>query len=147
MKRVFAKPGRNSAGRQPFSLAEVMIVLLIIGLAMAVVTPAILSQFDKAKQRTAKTQIGSLDQTVKLYFMDVDALPGSLADLVTDTGQAKWKGPYLDDGILPKDPWGNDYVYEAPGREGRRFDIYTYGADGAPGGDKYDADIYKHTEL
>ena len=125
------------------SLIEVMVVLLIIGMIMGLVGVGVVAQLNKAKVKTAQTQAKSLRNAVKMYQLDVSKIPGSMQDLVTNPGLGnKWKGPYVEDGILPKDPWGNDYVLETPGRRGTEFSVMSYGANGSPGGSDLDADIY-----
>jgi general secretion pathway protein G len=123
-----------------FTLMELMIVLLILGLLAALVTPNLMSKAEKAKVKSAELQIRMLSNALKDYYLDMDEYPEELADLVEDHGGAKWDGPYLDPPVVPTDPWGNPYRYDCPGQHAK-FDICSYGADGAPGGDKYDADI------
>ena len=118
-----------------------MIVLIILVSLAALVTPAFMRQLEGAKQRTAKVQIGLLSNACKDYYFDVNEYPPNLDALVNDPGNNKWNGPYLDPPQVPKDPWGNEYQYTVPGQSGADFDIVSYGADGAPGGDKKDADI------
>ncbi|MBO5900438.1 MAG: type II secretion system major pseudopilin GspG, partial [Lentisphaeria bacterium] len=94
---------------------------------------------------TAKTQIKLLSDAIVGYKTEVGKYPDSenglraLLENVDDS--EKWQGPYLNPAILPKDPWGNDYVYTCPGEDNRDFDIVSYGADGEPGGEGENADI------
>ncbi len=128
------------AGRRCFTLMELMIVLLIMGLLAALVTPAFIGKAEKAKAKTAQMQVKLLSNAVYDYYLDVDEYPDKLSDLVEKTGGEKWAGPYLDPPMLPTDPWGEPYHYRQPGEHGR-FDIFSYGADKAPGGDGNNADI------
>jgi len=123
-----------------FSLIELMIVLVILGLLMALVTPRFIGQSEKAKHRTAEVQIEYLSDAVKEYYLDVGEYPSQLQDLVRDPGDDKWFGPYLEKTKVPKDPWEQDYHYNYPGQHGD-FDIYSYGADKSAGGEGVNADI------
>ena len=125
-----------------FSLTELMVVLLIIGLVVGLVGPAIFGKFTQAQGQAAKTQLMLFKECAKSYYLDMNEYPRSLEDLSRSSGSgSNWKGPYIEDGFIPKDPWGNEYHYESPGRDGRAFDIYSYGKDNAPGGEGNDADI------
>lgn len=127
--------------QQGFSLMELLIVMVILGMLAAVVGPTLWNKLGGAKRDTAKTQISNIEVALDSYRLDMFKYPDSLQDLVTNTSSSsKWQGPYLRKG-LPKDPWGREYQYRKPGREGRDFDIYSYGADGQEGGEKEDADI------
>lgn len=126
--------------RRRFSLMELMIVLLIIGLLTAVVGPTFLKKADKAKYRTGQLQLKLVSNAIKDYYLDMDAYPDRLEDLVTNPGSNKWDGPYLDPPKVPVDPWGEPFQYNYPGQHGK-FDLVSYGADKSPGGEKYNADI------
>tara|TARA_R110002049_G_scaffold17416_23_gene67832 strand:+ start:1558 stop:1983 length:426 start_codon:yes stop_codon:yes gene_type:complete len=130
---------RRSIG---FTLVELLVVLAILGLLAGLVGPRVLSQLDGAKSKTAVVQIKDLEQAVEIYKLDVGRFPTSdegLDALVSDPGVNGWNGPYLRRG-LPDDPWGNAFRYESPGRNGD-VDIYSYGADNAPGGSGENADL------
>ena len=127
--------------RRRFSLIEIMVVLLIIGLLGALVAPKAINKLKKAKRQTAKVQIRLLANAAKDYYLDMDQFPDSLEDMVRNPGGEKWDGPYLEPAKIPNDPWDNEYHYEAPGQDGRDFDIVSYGADNAPGGEGDNADI------
>ena len=125
-----------------FSLIELLIVMVILGLLASLVGPKMFGKLGMAKQKTAKTQIEMLMSGLDAYRLDVGRYPSSqegLEALMTSTDSGKWKGPYLSKG-LPKDPWDNLYVYMNPGEHGE-VDILSYGADGQPGGEGEDADI------
>ena len=131
---------RKSAG---FTLLELMVVIAIIGLLIGLVGPRVMGMFDKAKTDTARIQISNLANAANMYKLDVGRAPTSaegLQALVTRPGSAPgWRGPYLQEGV-PNDPWGQPYHYESPGRHSE-FDIYTYGADNAPGGEGDKTDV------
>jgi general secretion pathway protein G len=131
--------------KRRFTLIEMMIVLLILVMLTALVGPAVMGKLEKAKAQTAKTQIGLLKNAVRDYYMETNEYPKSLEELVRDSGVSGWNGPYLDPPVVPKDPWNNAYHYEYPGSHGT-FDIYSYGKDGKPGGEKNNADITSWVE-
>jgi general secretion pathway protein G len=129
-----------------FTLLEVMVVVVILGILAALVVPKIISRPDEARIIAAKQDIASLMQALKLYRLDNQRYPSSeqgLQALVAQPTTAplapNWKaGGYLD--RLPRDPWGNPYQYLNPGVHGE-IDVFSFGADGAPGGEGNDADI------
>lgn len=129
-----------------FTLIEVMVVIVILGVLAALVVPKVMSRPDEARIVAAKQDIASLAQALKLYRLDNRSYPSTdqgLSALVQKPSGApvppNWKtGGYLE--RLPKDPWGADYQYLKPGQHGE-IDIYSLGADSAPGGEGNDADI------
>ncbi len=139
----------NRNKQRGFTLIEIMVVVIILGLLAALVLPKFLGQEEKAKIQVAKTQIRSLEGALDAFKLDNGFYPTSdqgLAALITKpvVGQIpnNWRdGGYLQPARIPKDPWGNDYVYAAPGSEGREYEITSYGADGQPGGEGNNADI------
>nr|MBF0222222.1 type II secretion system major pseudopilin GspG [Desulfobulbaceae bacterium] len=125
-----------------FSLIELLIVMVILGLLASLVGPKMFGKLGMAKQKTAKTQIEMLMTAMDSYRLDVGKYPSSqegLEALVENTGSDKWAGPYLQKGV-PNDPWDNPYNYENPGQNGE-IDISSYGADGQSGGDGENADV------
>lgn len=126
--------------RRRFTLMELMIVLVILGLLMALVTPQFIGKAEQAKRSTARMQIEFLGNALNDYYLDVGEYPSSLQALITNPGSDRWAGPYLDPPRIPKDPWDEDYHYRYPGEHGR-FDIFSYGANRAPGGEGPAADI------
>jgi general secretion pathway protein G len=143
MASVLSRRG-TAAG---FTLLEMLVVLVIIGLVAGLVGPRLFSKVDSSKVQTAGVQIKLLRGALETMRMDVGNYPSAdvgLAMLTTapsDPAQrARWKGPYLDEGV-PLDPWGNPYQYRVPGEDGRPFAIVSLGADGKPGGEGIDADI------
>jgi general secretion pathway protein G len=129
-----------------FTLIEIMVVVVILGIMATLIGPKLLSRVDDAKITKAKQDIAQLKQSLELYKLDNQRYPTTeqgLQSLVTKptTGPAAngWKsGGYIDK--LPKDPWNGQYQYLAPGVKGS-IDIFTFGADGQPGGTGNDADI------
>ena len=129
-----------------FTLIEVMVVIVILGILAALVVPKVMSRPDEARIVAARQDLGSVLQALKLYRLDNQSYPTTeqgLQALVSKPGSApvpsNWKsGGYLD--RLPKDPWGHDYQYLNPGVHGE-IDLYSLGADGAPGGEGNNADI------
>lgn len=126
-----------------FTLVELLVVLAILGLLAGLVGPRVLGHLEGAKSRTAAMQINDLDQAVEVFMIDVGRFPTNeegLNALVVEPPNARnWNGPYLRRAI-PDDPWGNPYRYRSPGRYAD-VDIYSYGADNAPGGSGENADI------
>lgn len=124
-----------------FTLIELMVVIVIIGLLVALVGPKLMGAADDAKVVAARAQISSLKQALNLYKLNP-----KLGKYPT-TGEglnALVNNPvknFLDGEFVPKDPWKNDYVYTSPGAQGHDFEIISYGADNAPGGADYAADI------
>ena len=132
------KPDGRQAG---FTLIELLVVMVIMGLLVALVGPNLLSQVDKAKPKTARTQIENFATAVEMFKLDVGRYPkegeGLEALRKDPAGVARWDGPYMKKAI-PKDPWDKVYVYRTAGRE---FEIISYGADGVEGGSGLDSDI------
>ena len=121
--------------RRGFTLIEVLLVLAILVILAGLAVVAIANVQGNANNRAAKTQISSLQQLVDMYRLDISTYPttqSGLNALVAPPSDlknpAKWKGPYVTNGTLPKDPWGNDYVYELLGP--RQYKIYSVGEDG-----------------
>jgi general secretion pathway protein G len=127
-----------------FTLIELMVVVVIIGVLAALIVPSVLNRAEEAKVTAAKTDIGQLMQALKLYKLDNGRYPSAEQGLDAlvhkPTGgpiPTNWK-PYLEK--LPSDPWGHPYQYINPGVKGE-IDVFSYGADGAPGGEGTNADI------
>ena len=131
-----------------FTLIEIMVVLVILGILVGFVGVRIMGKPEEARRTKAKVQISSLETALKLYKLDNGAYPTTeqgLQALVEppSVGQLakSWrKGGYLEKSKVPKDPWENDYVYLSPGLHGD-FDLSSYGSDGEPGGEGKDEDI------
>ena len=132
---------RNRHRKSGFTLIELMVVVVILGILAMYIAPKIMGRPDEAKQVKAKMDIASLETALKLYKLDNGFYPSTeqgLDALVAkpESGRAprNWKnGGYLEKSQVPKDPWGNAFVYLSPGNHGD-FDLVSYGADGVPGG-------------
>ena len=141
------RPPRFARAQRGFTLLEMIVVLVIIGLIMGLVGPRLFGQAEKAKVQTAGTQIKMLGGALQTMRLDIGRLPTAEEGLVTlshapsEPRAAKsWAGPYIED-AAPNDPWGNPYHY-APSPSGDQpFSLYSFGADGKEGGEGVDADI------
>ncbi len=126
-----------------FTLTELLVVLVIIGLLAALVGPVLYQRINPAKQSVARAQIENFMSALDSYFMDTGKFPTSQQGLaalrVRQEGDSKWNGPYLKKDI-PTDPWNNQFVYRTPGRNGG-YEVISYGADGKEGGEGDNADI------
>lgn len=133
----------NRSAQRGFTLIEVMVVVVILGILAAFIVPKIMDRPDAARVAKAKSDIGAIESALNLYRLDNHRYPATddgLESLVQKPENAPaWKeGGYLD--RLPVDPWGKPYQYLSPGVHGA-IDIFSYGADGAEGGDGANADI------
>jgi len=126
-----------------FTLVELLIVMIILGLLAALVAPRMFGKVGKSKQKAAQSQIALFETAIDTYRLDIGKFPGTdqglMALRVKPEGEEKWDGPYLPKEI-PLDPWGHPYEYRYPGEHGD-YDILSYGADGQPGGEEENADI------
>jgi general secretion pathway protein G len=134
---------RKKLGKKKgFTLVELLVVMVIIGLLAALVAPRLFPKLGKGKQAAAKAQIELLGQALDQYRLDVGTYPTTqegLQALMTNPGVEKWDGPYLKKN-LPMDPWGHPYTYQSPGTQGE-YDLYSYGRDGKSGGEGEDKDV------
>lgn len=132
------------ARRRGFTLLELMVVMVIIGMLAAYVAPRYFAQVGKSETKLARAQIDALEKALDQYRADVGRYPSSeqgLAALMTRPGnEARWAGPYLKR-ELPADPWGRPYLYKQPGEHGE-VDISSLGSDGRPGGSGDAADVH-----
>ena len=136
------------AGQAGFTLIELMVVMVILGILATLIVPRIMDRPEEARRTKAMIDIRSLEQALKLYKLDNGAYPTTeqgLQALVEPpaTGHLarRWrKGGYLDKKKVPRDPWGHDYIYISPGLHGD-FDLMSYGADGEAGGEGKNADV------
>jgi len=139
---------REVARDKGFTLIEIMVVIIILGILAMYVAPKLMGRPEEAKQVRAKMDIAALETALKLYKLDNGIYPGTEQGLLAlvqkpEAGviPKKWRqGGYLEKNKVPKDPWGNDYVYLSPGLKGD-FDIISYGADGVPGGENENKDL------
>ena len=126
-----------------FTLLELLVVIVIIGLLAGYVAPRYFAQVGKSEVQVARAQIDALEKAVDQYRLDNRRYPSAeqgLDALVTKPAdESAWSGPYLKKAV-PNDPWGRPYVYRVPGQKGD-FDLYSLGKDGKPGGSGEDADI------
>jgi general secretion pathway protein G len=142
---VVKKNGKAAAHQAAgFTLLELLVVIVIIGLLAAYVGPKYFSQLGKSEVTIAKAQIEAFEKSLDTYRLDVGRYPTTdegLASLISapPTAGAKWNGPYLKKGV-PPDPWGHPYQYKSPGAKSE-FEIISLGRDGQPGGTGEDADI------
>ena len=143
----FSRPAAQRGMRQRgFTLIEIMVVVVIMGILAALVVPKLMGRADDARIQAARSDIATIMQSLKLYKLDNNRYPtteqGLQALIAKPTSGPEpkgWKaGGYLEK--LPKDPWGNPYQYQSPGLKGE-IDVYSLGADGQPGGAGNDADI------
>lgn len=129
--------------RRGFTLLELLVVMVIIGLLAGFVGPKYFSQIGKSEVKVARAQIDALGKALDQYRLDVGYYPTTeqgLASLLTPPPNvARWDGPYLQKGV-PADPWGNPYVFVMPG-EHAEYDLLSYGKDGMPGGEGQAGDI------
>jgi general secretion pathway protein G len=127
-----------------FSLIELLVVLVILGLLASVVAPQVMKHVGKAKSDSARLQIEDLGSALDLYYLEVGDYPtteqGLLALIQSPENVDNWNGPYLKKKKLPLDPWKQDYQYKSPGENGA-YDLFTLGKDNQPGGEKESKDV------
>jgi len=130
------------SNRKGFTLVELLVVMVIIGLIAALVGPRLFPKLGKGKQSAAKAQIELLGQALDQFRLDTGRYPTTqegLIALMVNPNIDKWEGPYLKKD-LPNDPWGKPYIYQCPGTHGE-YDLLSYGRDGSPAGEGEDADV------
>jgi general secretion pathway protein G len=144
MPRIF----RRILNPKGFTMIELMVVIVILGILAAIIAPRLVGRTDEARITKARVDITNLETALKLYKLDNGVYPTTeqgLQALVeapeTGTAPRSWReGGYLEKNRVPKDPWGNEFVYLSPGANGD-FDLSSYGADGLAGGEGINADI------
>jgi general secretion pathway protein G len=142
MKRI------RSSREKGFTLIELMVVIVILGILAGLIIPRIMGRPDEARRAKARMQMESIETSLKLYKLDNGTYPRTeqglkaLVELPATAPLPKnWRqGGYLEKAQVPKDPWGNDYVYLSPGAHGE-YDLISYGADGEAGGDGANKDV------
>lgn len=131
-----------------FTLLELLVVMVIIGLLVGYVGPRYFSQLGKSEVNAAQAQIDAIETALDIYRLDMGRYPNQEQNLnallQAPENAIRWHGPYLEKNI-PVDPWGQPYVYKFPG-EHSEFDLFSYGADGQLGGEGNNADIYGRSE-
>lgn len=139
---------RTRRNQRGFTLIELMVVIVILGILAGLIIPRIMGRPDEARRAKARMQVEGIETALKLYRLDNGAYPSTeqgLQALVEQPASGplvqSWRqGGYLEKGKVPKDPWGNDFVYMSPGAHGE-FDLISRGADGEPGGEGKNKDI------
>ena len=122
-----------------FTLIELLIVIVIVGLLMSLVAPKMFSKVSSTKTKTAAVQMEMIATSLDTFRLDVGSYPNSLSEL-RNSNIPNWDGPYLPKDV-PMDPWGNPYIYSTPGEESKPFSLKSYGKDGVEGGKDEDQDV------
>lgn len=141
MRMCFCQGDRQRS--KGFTLLELLVVMVIIGLLASIVAPQYFSQIGKSNAKVARAQVQSVGQALDQYRLDVGRYPSSEEGLLAlrqaPANLPKWQGPYLKQD-LPADPWGNAYQYKSPGQNGE-YDLWSLGSDGQAGGEGEAADV------
>ena len=148
LERKMRRLIKSVSDSRGFTLIEIMVVVVILGILAGLIVPRIMDKPEEAKRTKAEIQIKALEQALKFYKLDNGSYPTTeqgLQALVEPPSVGnlakRWKeGGYLEKGKVPKDPWDNDFIYISPGLHSD-FDLMSYGSDGEPGGDGNGADI------
>ena len=139
------RPRHRLSPRAGFTLIELMVVIVIIGLLATIVTQRFMGNLEKAKNETTRAQIATFKSALQMFYLNHGHYPSALQALITNPGGGEIEdypdGGYLDTTEIPADPWGREYLYTSPGRVSHDFDLESYGRDGLDGGDGVDADI------
>ena len=137
-----APPPRT--GHRGFTLLELLVVMVILGLLAGYVAPKYFAQVGKSETKAARAQIEALEKSFDMYRLDTGHYPsteqGLQALVVRPPNEPKWNGPYLKKAV-PMDPWGRPYIYKFPSEHGIDYDIVSLGKDGRPGGEADNADV------
>lgn len=135
-------PAKSS---RAFTLLELLVVIVIIGLLAGIVAPNLFRQLGSSEITTARAQMDALVKALDQYRLELGHYPqvqqGLEALMRAPAGETRWRGPYLRKEV-PLDPWGSPYIYQSPGPDGQDFLLYSLGKDRAPGGDGDNADIH-----
>ena len=138
--------GASALGRRAgFTLIELLVVLAILGLLIGLVTPQVMKYLGKARSDTARVDIRNIGIALDLFRLDLGRYPtqdeGLKALVQQPPGLQRWQGPYLKETQVPTDPWTRPYHYQIPSQHGGDYDLYTLGADDAPGGTGENQDV------
>jgi general secretion pathway protein G len=132
------------AARKGFTLLELLVVMVIIGLLASYVGPKFFSQIGKSEIKAVRAQLDAFGKALDTYRLDIGHYPsteqGLQALIAAPADEAKWAGPYLQKAV-PGDPWGHAYLFVSPGSEGRDYEVSSLGKDGQPGGEGENADL------
>lgn len=146
MEKVHSRwriPAGRALARAGFTLVELLVVMVILGLLVALVAPNYIGRVDSAKRDAARAQIENLGAALDMFRLDVGRYPNAQEGLDAlrrrPADLDRWDGPYLKKNV-PKDPWGNQYIYRNPGEQ-EAYDLISYGADGVAGGNDEGGDI------
>jgi general secretion pathway protein G len=139
---------RTARARGGFTLVEAIVVIIILGVLATVIAPRLIGRVGQAKHATAVANANTIATAVSTFALDTGKKPdGSSLDFLlrrpAEVDESAWKGPYLNNADMLKDPWGKPYMIVVPGEKNPDFDIVSYGADGKPGGTGEDEDIRK----
>lgn len=136
MKILRIQPARAARRQSGFTLIELLLVLVILGILAGIVVPKFSGRTEQARLTAAQTQLATFSTALEAFELDTGHYPkgkSGLQDLLVQPRDAQnWKGPYLKNEI-PKDPWGNDYIYEFPGKHNNDYDLISTGIDGQQG--------------
>lgn len=139
----------KNTGTSGFSLVELMIVVVILGLLAGILVPRIMDRPDEARVTRARMDMSTIESALRFYRLDNGIYPTTRQGLEALISRPEippvprnWRsGGYLESSSLPRDPWGNDYIYRSPGQNGRDYEIISLGADGQEGGTDFNRDI------
>lgn len=139
---------RNTQARRGFTLVEAIVVIIILGVLATVIAPRLIGRVGQAKHSTAVANANTIATAVNTFALDTGKKPdGSSLEFLlrrpSEVDESAWKGPYLNNADMLKDPWGKPYMIVVPGEKNPDFDIVSYGADGKPGGTGENEDIRK----
>ena len=149
LRRLFIRGKRTpeTSDDAGFTLLELLVVLVIIGLISGLVGPQVMKLLGKAKSDVAKVQMDNITGSLNLFNLDIGRYPtnneGLSALIKKPSNMPQWSGPYLTNDVIPNDPWNRPYMYTQPGTNGKPYQLKSLGAAGANGGQAEDADITK----